>query len=374
MKILFDPQIFHIQKFGGISTIFSELWLRMNSEPNIEIQCPIIYSENIYLKNMGLWKSNFSSLLNLNFKGSGRIKDYLFHLSRKRTISYLEKGNFDIFIPTYYNPYFLEHLHGKPFILFVHDMTHELFPHYFSINDKTILHKKILIEKANEIIVVSENTKRDIMTFYPNLDISKIHVIHLAQSLPSGSAKSIQLPKKYLLYVGARKGYKNFNFCIDAIANLLRESDELHLVCAGGGSFNDIELKKIADLEISKKVIQIEFNQEELSSIYKHAIAFVFPSKYEGFGIPILEAMKSGCPVILSKSASFPEVARDAALYFEPGNSQELVVMVSKILSDDVLRLEMINRGREREKKFSWERIKNQFIEVLNITLSTKLL
>ena len=119
MKILFDPQIFHIQKFGGISTIFSELWLRMNSEPNIEIQCPIIYSENIYLKNMGLWKSNFSSLLNLNFKGSGRIKDYLFHLSRKRTISYLEKGNFDIFILTYYNPYFLEHLHGKPFILFV---------------------------------------------------------------------------------------------------------------------------------------------------------------------------------------------------------------------------------------------------------------
>ena len=178
MRVLYDYQIFQDQKYGGISRYFCEIISRFPKEITPIISS--IYSENHYLqslypliatKNLKTEEVFFSSY---NFKGKWRLYALLkkhfpliFNEYSKVNLDYsiqlLQKQNFDIFHPTYYNPYFLEYIGKKPFVLTVHDMIHEKFPHYFSYKDKTAEWKQLLLPKAHSIIAVSETTKQDIL-------------------------------------------------------------------------------------------------------------------------------------------------------------------------------------------------------------------
>ena len=354
MKVLYDHQIFTSQTYGGISRYFVELMKNFENDDGIDYDLPLRYSNNHYLNKYNDLKYK-PFLKNFNFRGKDRLINILNkNISKKLLI----KGDYDIFHPTYYDPYFLNILNNKPFVLTIYDMIHEIYPEIFSFRDRTAERKKLLVQKATRIIAISENTKRDIIRFF-GIDENKIEVIYLANSInPSESTDdiNIDLPKKYILFVGSRSGYKNFNLFIEAISTLLVEDAELNVVCVGGGNFKEMEKEKFKKLNIVNKIFQYSVSDNILAYIYQKAIAFVFPSLYEGFGIPVLESFASRCPVICSKASSLPEVAGDAAIYFNSTDKLSMLDSIQKVIYNEKLRKQLINKGIERVKEFTWKK------------------
>jgi glycosyltransferase involved in cell wall biosynthesis len=359
-KILIDPQIFVAHEFGGISRYFTELYHEFEAQEDTEVIFPLLYTDNIHYKESRFYADSFQQKNSFWIKYSQIFRSYLpkqlKRKSKKLTISLLKAQEFDLFIPTYYDPYFLEELKEKPFVLTVHDMIHELFPAYFVDDPATAKNKKVLIERATKIIAISENTKKDILKFYPSINAANIEVIYLGHTADHTAPLDIDVPNQYLLFVGNRSFYKNFNFFLKAIAPLLLETEDLFLVCAGGNSFNTEEQNLIKDLSLSNKVLQRNFKDAELKSYYQKAKCFVFPSAYEGFGIPVLEAMSAGCPIVLTNNSSFPEVAGDAGIYFEPDNATDLKNKVETVLVNTKLREIHVTKGIEQAKKFTWKK------------------
>lgn len=347
MKVIYDYQIFIRQKFGGISRVFYEMF-KGDSDVNRHIQ--VLLSDNYYLSNLDL---NITKI-NISFKGKFKLYRLI---NRIATIKTLKKENYDIFHPTYYDTYFLKYNY-KPFVLTVHDMIHEK---YIKDDLETINNKKCLIEKADKIIAISENTKRDILDLY-DINPNKIEVIYWANSLKE--IRKISTPKKYLLYVGSRGGYKNFENFLKAVSSILNKDLALHLICTGGNQFNDEEVKIIKESNIEERIHQLNVTDDELAYVYQNAIAFIYPSKYEGFGIPILEAFYCKCPVILSNTSCFPEIAKDAAVYFDPENIEDMKNKITSVIYNNELRKELINKGVERNKDFSWEKTISEYDKV----------
>jgi glycosyltransferase involved in cell wall biosynthesis len=371
MKILYDHQTFTEQRYGGISRYFCELMDRFSRDPDLSCTLALRYSWNENLKNRpsldSCWSRRSEFLSGPLFPFHQQIchVDILNRLDiNKRESERLLKGqDFDLFHPTYYDPYFQKYLGNKPFILTVYDMIHELYPEYFSPQDPIRLWKKQLIETADSVIAISHSTRNDILQL-TNVDPDKVFVTHLGnpfeyfmESLKCNVPIAGILPSTpYLLFVGTRSGYKNFNFFIAAMAGILKREQDLIVLCAGGGPFSAAETKFIRNLGIDSKVHYVRAQETTLRQLYSGARAFVFPSLYEGFGLPVLEAFSCGCPVLLSNSSSLPEVAGDAAEYFEPGNAESLVMAVEKVLSGDTCRADLARSGYERLKFFSWEK------------------
>lgn len=371
MKILYDHQTFTNQNYGGISRYFCELMDNFSVDPDIEPTLALRYSHNENLCNRPslsqYWSSRSEVLCNIQiFSFLQKIihinmLNYL-RINQRESISLLKKQDFELFHPTYYNPYFLKHLQKKPYALTVYDMIHEIYPQYFSRRDHTKLWKKKLIEQADAIIAISENTKKDIIK-YTNADSDKISVIYLGNPLESmnspdqtkNNIKNTIFETPYLLFVGNRSGYKNFIFFIRSIAKLLKKEENLHVYCAGGGSFTQMELKILNELQISSKVHAIKINDFIIKQLYENAEAFIFPSLYEGFGLPVLEAFSCACPTVLSNSSSLSEIGADAASYFDPKDSQSLLNSIEVVLSDSHYKAQLIKKGIERLKLFSWK-------------------
>lgn len=368
IKILFDPQIFNEQKFGGISRVYTELFIQFNKIAEIQIDCSLFYTENIHYQESPMFSDSFQKRNNILLKMSKILRPYrpkkLIRKNTEKTIELLKAQEFDLYIPTYYDPYFLDYLGDKPFVLTVHDMIHELFPQYFGPDKITIPSKKRLINQATKIIAISHSTKKDILAFYPHIDPSKIEVVYLGHSAKPEAEIQPDLPEKYILFVGNRSFYKNFRFFLKAIAPVLKLHPDTQLLCAGGNGFSPEEIEWIAALNVSGQVIQQNFRDDELTNYYKKALFFVFPSAYEGFGIPVLESMASGCPIILTNYSSFPEVAGDAALYYELDNPRDLADKITLLLEDPQLRESLRIKGLDQAKKFSWEKMAKGYLNI----------
>ncbi len=290
----------------------------------------------------------------------------------KLLVRKLLKQDFDLFIPTYYDIKFLEYLGDKPFVLTVYDMIHELFQEYFQTDKLTALYKKLLMEQATRIIAISESTKNDILKFYPHIPASKIDVVYLSYTLKEEMNNNLSLPKRYILFIGNRSFYKNFVFFFKSIAPLLSQSSDLYLVCAGGNEFTEEERQLINQLELGEKVIQQNFADADLGFYYRNAQCFVFPSQYEGFGIPVLESMACSCPVVLSSHSSFPEVAGNAGVYFEQENAKDLQDKVAMLLNDEIVRQAYIAKGLEQAKNFTWEKTAKECLAVYQKAIECK--
>jgi len=373
MKIILDPQVFNMQTYGGISRYYTEVFSRLKKNKRLSITLPIDSSNNVYIANSGLLlkeKKIVTSLIKtLNALGVS-TRSLSRKISKKQTEEPLRSTKFDLFIPTYYDPYFLDIIGNKPFVLTVYDMIHELFPQYF-IDDpmKVSVNKKKLIEKATKIIAVSNNTKKDIIKIYPHIDESKIEVIYHGNSIQINEKVVVYLPDNYILFVGSRDNYKNFYFLVEAIKDLLIKDSTLKLICAGGGKFKEEEIEFIKSIGLQEQVEQRYFEEEQLGLFYKNAKCFVFPSMYEGFGIPVLESMTCGCPVILSKCSSFPEVAGDAGIYFDIDSKEDLKNKINKVLKEKNYRDSYIQKGLEQAKKFNWEIASSQCLELYKKTI-----
>lgn len=352
MKILYDHQIFTLQKYGGISRYFYELIKELNKMEDIETIVSLVVSNNHYITDKK-FVHYFDILSTLQFRGKNR----LFKLVNKpNTILKLKQQNFDIFHPTYYDPYFLKYIGKKPFVLTVYDMIHEKFTEMFSPKDKTTEQKKLLVEKATKIIAISESTKKDLIELF-GTDESKIEVVYLGNSMcpKLDIGINFHIPKRYLLFVGNRGLYKNFERFIKSIYDILKQNKELFVLCAGGGNFNIKENQLFNELGISNQILQYNVDDNSLAYFYQNALAFIFPSLYEGFGIPILEAFACGCPVLCSNVSSLPEVAGDAACYFDPYSEDSIRNAVLKLLNNSNYRDDLIKKGYEQLKRFSWE-------------------
>ncbi len=376
MKILYDNQIFNMQRFGGISRYFVELF---DGSPELfEVALSLRCSDNLYLLNSRRLQGKIREIAvpSPSFCGGFSFpgKSFLLHLRNKyhthshkrtnrlHTETMVREGDFDLFHPTYYSTYYLEPLRDKPLVLTVHDMIHELFPDDFRKRNLTARWKKELAVKAARIIAISENTKRDMVRLL-DLPTEKIDVIPHGCSLrrPDASenaafARKTSLPSRYILFTGSRKTkYKNFLPFLNAIADRLREERDLYLVCTGE-PFRLKEIARFDMLGIRSKVRHYEADDAMLAYLYSKATLFAFPSLYEGFGLPILEAFECGCPAVLSNTSSFPEVAAEAAVYFDPNNTESMREAVVRTLDDPDLRQHLIAAGAERTKRFSWKK------------------
>jgi glycosyltransferase involved in cell wall biosynthesis len=368
MKILFDHQIYIAQKFGGISRYFNELAKTQDGNVFIEQIDPALFDipEPVAVKTDIVSRSIRFAKRKAGLTHAVKIAGF-----PEEVKQILNLGDFDIFHPTYYNPYFLEYT-DKPFVLTVYDMIHEIYKEYFQISDATSYNKIILCHKAKHIIAISEKTKQDLIEIF-GIPEEKISVILLASDFGKVSAippSNAEILGKYILFVGNRGAYKNFYYPIMAIADILKEDKDLQLVCTGN-SFSAEEIVFFNSLGIGSQVIHVYMhNDNELAWVYQHAQLFIFPSLYEGFGFPLLEAFASNCPVVSSNGGSLPEVGGKGALYFNPKDISDIRNTVYQGIYNTGVRNMLIESGKDRLNNFSWQKCREETINVYNKVLS----
>ena len=351
MKILYDNNIFAIQKYGGISRYYIELIRTLLLEYPFEVSPKILSGlhRNDYLKYSQLDLG--SSLIYLpNFKGAGALLPKINYGYN----SIFGKVSADICHATYYK--FPKRL---PFntkkIITVYDLIHELYPMYFKKNDQTSLIKAKAIEEADHILAISKNTKQDLIDIY-KVAPEKITVTYLGVDHLNAGLKKNGIRKNFLLFVGPRNGYKNFRNLLIAFSRLLINNRTLKLVAFGGGNFTEDEKIFIKSLNIKSDNLQhITGPDQILLDLYSQALAFVYPSIYEGFGIPPLEAMGNGCPVIASETSSIAEVLGSAALLFDPNNVDEIMDKIESVIDDLSLRESLVTKGYKQIEQYTWK-------------------
>lgn len=280
-----------------------------------------------------------------------------------------------LFIPSHVIPL----IHPKKVVTTIHDLGFKRFPEAYSFFQRWYqdFSVKFALKHATKIIVPSEFTKKELMEIY-QADPKKLIVIHLAYNAeifssddnPEKSAKILgkyNIKKPYLLYVGRLENKKNISFLIDVFENLsLKENSQLVLVGNGGYGYEKIK-DKIKKSKFKDRIIQLPWiNEEELAILYREARVFVFPSLYEGFGIPLLEAMTTSTPIVASNIASIPEIVKDAALMPRLNDLKNFTDQIKKAWEDENLRNELKNRGLERIKSFNWEKTSQETLNLFS--------
>jgi len=252
-------------------------------------------------------------------------------------------------------------------VITVYDMVSERFPAEFGGGQFTDI-KRIAVSRADHVLCISESTRRDLIELF-GLPAERTSVVHLGcDGLVPSADKGTQTQndvRPYLLYVGSRGGYKNFKALMQAFSrsNYLRSG--FSVMCFGGGAFTLDEQVLFQQLQLSREhVSQIGGSDETLATMYRNAAAFVYPSLYEGFGIPPLEAMSLGCPVICSNTSSIPEVVGDAGEYFDPSDPESMRAAIETTLQSATRSDELVAKGHLRRSLFSWERCARETLNV----------
>lgn len=301
------------------------------------------------------------------------VKGNFFWLQFFLPLKIFFNNNIDLFFsPAHYSPRFIK----IPTVVTIHDLSYFYYPQEFLRVDlyKLKYWTKYSVKKAKKIIAVSKNTKRDLIKFY-QIPEEKIEVVYNGyeklsynkKELPQIQNKLFNSKEKYILFVGTIQPRKNLSILIKAFSIFSKTYPQFKLLIVGkkGWLYQKI-FNEVKNLSLEKKIIFTDFvNDKELANLYYQAFCLVMPSLYEGFGIPILEAMSFDCPVISSFSSSLPEIGGDACLYFNPYDVNDLVNKLFQLTENKNLRNQLIQKGRKRIKNFSWEKCAKKTLEIL---------
>ena len=353
MKVVYDHQIFAFQRFGGVSRYFTELIVHLSDASSGRVVPQIVAP--LYINEYLCERKDKLEIHGRHIKQiphTGRILRVANDaLSRHSGVI----RSADIIHETYYGKGVLGPANVKR-VVTVYDMIHELFPDQFPVNDNTGQRKLSAVLRADHVICISKNTQKDLVEI-TGIPLEKTSVIHLGFELnASASDARTPLDKPYFLYVGARGGYKNFAGLVRAYASSTALKEHFSLIAFGGSGFSRSEKLLFSELGLTTEhVIHIAGGDGVLRDLYSAAEAFVYPSLYEGFGIPPLEAMSLECPVICSNTSSIPEVVNNAAVYFDPYDIGSIMDALERVSLSAALRGQLIEAGNARVRDFSWQ-------------------
>ncbi|HEY0045267.1 MAG TPA: glycosyltransferase family 1 protein [Flavobacterium sp.] len=363
MKVLLDNIIFSNTRQGGISNYWFELtkyllnqkdddvmfYEEMHADLNFHRQQLQIPEDKI-IRNVSSYKS--SILRRLAAVKPAIDEPFLFHSS-----------------------YYRSKVQGKNVkqITTVHDFTHNYYASFL----KKIVHNSLKyssIRKSSGIICISDNTFKDLRKFCPPSQRQKVTVINngvgdeykvidKSDSVSADYLKGAGIKSKYILYIGSRASYKNFGLA----AQLTNELEGFQLVIVGD-ELSSNEKRLFNPSSLQRTVTLTNISDQNLNVLYNFAYAFVYPSAYEGFGIPIIEAMRAGCPVLALDNSSITEVAGGAAILFESAKTSDFKKAISQ-LENSAFKLDLVEKGLKHSTKYSWEkccRETHEFYQLIN--------
>jgi glycosyltransferase involved in cell wall biosynthesis len=349
MKVFFDYAIFTLQRFGGISNYFVNLVENFSNQID-----PLIVS--LFYKNHYLRKSKFSDKL-IFYNRAGYLIKYINEINKIYFNYKLKNKKPDIIHFTYFNQKNFYTSKAKK-VITEYDLIKE---RYYSEKYKDqIKYKKKLFDEVDHIICISKNTKKNLLQEY-SIDSSKISIIHLGVNKDKIVRERFLNIRPFILYVGSRQRYKNFANAIKAYGRSNRIKSNFDFVCFGGGNFSKNEQELFRNCLIdSSKIHYFEGDELDLNFFYKNARIFIFPSLFEGFGMPLLEAMNMECPIMCSNTSCFPEIVNDAAILFDPKDIDSIEVNMEKLIYDDELLLSLKKKGSKNLNNYSWQKCANE--------------
>ena len=348
-KIIYDNIIYSLQELGGISRYWTELIKRILTKKNFNFYEK--KNKNLFRKEVDITILNESKIpfkLLRFFPFQKRLpKKSIFHSSYYRTT--LQKDVVKII--TVYD--FIDEYYGSNFASKINAWQ-----------------KKLALKNADGIICISNNTKKDLFKFLPNIDKQKIKTIYISSEENFFKIRSLNSIMKYsefnnlynkkiILFVGSRKKlYKNFSLVVDIVSAL----KECVLVSVGPEKITKTEKKLMNKKLYERHYHFINLSSEKLNELYNLSFCLLYPSMYEGFGIPILEAMNAGCPVVSVNTSSIPEVAGDAAILIDKIKKENFTHAI-RLLSNKNFKTKLINKGFAQAKKFSWNKCFKETVE-----------
>lgn len=368
MEIVIDGVVYQSQARGGISRVFNEVLprlcdidqtLRITLLTQGRLRQPLPKHRHIkhrpvpaferYLRPNRVWQSVLP-----------KIKHFMYNL-------WTGAGEGKIWHSTYYT---MPEKWAGYSAATVHDMVFELFPQFYKGPNFDLFRqrKRLSVQRADAVICVSNTTRQDVLRLY-ELDADKAHVVPNACSdifrrldstdLPA----SIHIEQPFILYIGNRARYKNFDVLAKTYSLWPRRKD-VALVLVGARPISESEQQLMAELAIAKQVKLLkDVDDETLCRLYNSAAAFVYPSLYEGFGIPLLEAMACGCPIVASRIPSTIEVAGNSPIYFDLAEEDDLINALDTALSQG-RNSERVQAGLRKVKSYSWDKTAAQTLEV----------
>lgn len=355
VNIYLDTIVFRIQKYGGASTYWKELLVNFSQLKHITL---ILQSKNLYKLNKDGQHS-----LNLYNKSYKPLIENILPVSILRYMPLTKK------LPPrsiYHASYYRTCVQNDVINIFtIHDFTHK--KGYASKFPRRLVHIGLTalgLKNADGIICISESTKRDLMHYYPQISEKKIRVIYhgisddffpITEKVKIKFREIFNLNEPFVLFVGKRSGYKKF----DIIPKAIEDFKNIKLVIVGGGNLSKSEVKFLNVILQGRYYKLDDVSNFELNVLYNYAFCLIYPSLYEGFGIPLLEAMKAGCPVITNKMSSLSEVGGDAVLTMVDITSDAILEKLKELI-DSKIRLALIKKGFINTKKFTWSKCFNE--------------
>lgn len=359
MKIIYDNIIFTLQRHGGISVVWNELLKRIIKN-GLDYICTNCSNEGNSL--------SLNDIIPDEKKEKLRSKKYL---NAIRYLSCKKKRNYKyIFHSSYYR---FANDKNAINITTVHDFTYELY----NKGLRKWIHswqKRRAVKHSDYIICISENTKNDMFRFYPKTNKDRVKVIYNGVSedyLVCDSSCNNIIPFKknsYILFVGSRAEYKNFDLTVKAVAKT-----KYNLVIVGAPLNKKEEDFVMEHFKKEERFFCAQYiDNKALNTLYNNAFALLYPSEYEGFGIPVIEAQKAGCPVIAYNGSSIPEIIGDSTLLINTTQTEDDIINKIKLIENTDLKNEIITKGLENSKRFSWDKMYEETLNLYELAWNNK--